>query len=80
MPKSEKKVFKNQHAIDLLASNVYFYRTHCNLTQLELANVVDIDVRQIQRIEYGVTDTKLSVIQALADALCVTISDLVSKR
>ena len=75
-----KKIFNNQHAIDTLAGNVLHYRTASKLTQKELAGRCDIDVRQVQRIEYGISDTKLSVIQSLADSLGVTISDLLTKR
>jgi len=76
----KKKVFKNQSTIDTLASNVLHYRTQRKMTQKELAGECDIDVRQIQRIEYGLTDSKLSVIQSLADALGVSLVTLLTKR
>ena len=72
--------FKNQKTINIVAENVRYFRTKLNLTQLELAVACDIDIRQIQRIEYSETDTKVTRLEKLAEGLNVTIVELVTKR
>lgn len=72
--------FKNQDTINVVGENVRHFRNKLELTQLQLADACEIDVRQIQRIEYGHSDTKLSRLQTVADNLQVTLAELVSKR
>lgn len=72
--------FKNQKTINIVAENVRYFRDKLNLTQLQLSVACDIDIRQIQRIEYSETDTKVTRLEKLAEGLNVTIAQLVTKR
>ena len=56
------------------------HRLRAGLTQPELGNRIGIDRRQIQRIERGETDARLSWLLLIADALGVTLADLVGSR
>jgi transcriptional regulator with XRE-family HTH domain len=47
-----------------------------DLTQLDLAAKLGIDVRQIRRIENGENETSLSNIYLLSEALGVKVGDL----
>jgi transcriptional regulator with XRE-family HTH domain len=56
------------------------HRERANLTQPELGNRIGIDRRQIQRIERGETDARLSWLLLIADALRLTLAELVAPR
>lgn len=56
------------------------HRVHAGLTQPELGNRIGIDRRQIQRIERGETDARLSWLLLIADALRLTLAELVAPR
>jgi transcriptional regulator with XRE-family HTH domain len=47
-----------------------------NLTQLDLAAKVGIDIRSLRRIENGESEASLSTIYFIANALNVSTSDL----
>lgn len=57
------------------------YRKKQGLTQTDLANRAELNIRQIQKIENGETQTEnvtLKTMQAIAQALHVKIDDLIS--
>ncbi|MFL5729760.1 MAG: helix-turn-helix domain-containing protein [Cytophagaceae bacterium] len=47
-----------------------------NITQLDLASQLGIDIRQLRRIENGEGNTSLTTIYLLTEALQVNIEDL----
>lgn len=51
-------------------------RKQKNITQEQLADYADIDLTQIGRIERGVTNTSISIVNKLAKALDVHPSEL----
>ena len=54
-----------------IAANTRSWRLRRGLTQEGLAEMADLDLRFIQRIERGTTNLSISVLIALADALDV---------
>ena len=57
------------------------YRKKQGLTQTDLANLAELNIRQIQKIENGEAKTEnitLKTMQAIAQALHVKIDDLIS--
>jgi transcriptional regulator with XRE-family HTH domain len=54
-----------------IAANTRRYRLKRGMTQEVLAEVADLDLRFIQRIERGSTNLSMSVLVALSDALLV---------
>jgi DNA-binding XRE family transcriptional regulator len=54
-----------------IAGNVRAWRIRRGLTQEALAEIADLDLRFIQRIERGLTNLSMAVLVALADALDV---------
>lgn len=64
-----------------MTNHVKTYRKKQGLTQAELANRAELNIRQIQKIENGEAKTEnitLKTIQAIAQALNVKIDDLIS--
>lgn len=62
-------------------NHVKMYRKKQGLTQTDLANLAGLNIRQIQKIEYGESKTEnitLKTMQAIAQALNVKIDDLIS--
>ena len=54
-----------------IAANTRRYRLKRGFTQEALAEVADLDLRFIQRIERGTTNLSISVLVALSDALAI---------
>jgi transcriptional regulator with XRE-family HTH domain len=54
-----------------IAANTRRYRLRRGLTQEGLAEIADLDLRFLQRIERGSTNLSISVLVALADALTI---------
>jgi transcriptional regulator with XRE-family HTH domain len=54
-----------------IAANTRKWRLRRGLTQEGLAEIADLDLRFIQRIERGTTNLSISVLVALAEALDV---------
>ena len=50
-------------------------RLQKNLTQKELAFILDVEISQITRIERGIINTSILNLMRIADALEVSISD-----
>lgn len=64
-----------------MTNHVKTYRKKQGLTQAELANRAELNIRQIQKIENGEVQTEnvaLKTMQAIAQALHVKIDDLIS--
>lgn len=62
-------------------NHVKTYRKKQGLTQADLANRAELNIRQIQKIENGEAKTEniaLKTMQAIAQALNVKIDDLIS--
>jgi transcriptional regulator with XRE-family HTH domain len=51
-------------------------RTEKNITQEELAYDADLDISQVGRIERGVVNTSICVLQRLAKALNIEMKEL----
>ncbi len=65
-----------------MINHVKTYRKKQGLTQTDLANRAELNIRQIQKIENGEVKTEnitLKTMQAIAQALNVKIDDLISR-
>ena len=60
--------------------NVVYYRKRKRLTQLQLAELVDIDRSHISAIELGNVDVSLDVILRLCEVLEITPKELFDSR
>ena len=64
-----------------MINHIKTYRKKQDLTQTDLANRAELNIRQIQKIENGEAQTEnvtLKTMQAIAQALHVKIDDLIS--
>lgn len=64
-----------------MTNHVKTYRKKQSLTQADLANRAELNIRQIQKIESGEAKTEnitLKTMQAIAQALGTKIDDLIS--
>lgn len=66
---------KNDEVIKAFGKRVRDLRTSQNLSQEDLANLADIPLSQIGRIERGEINTTLSTIVALSESLKRTVAD-----
>ena len=62
----------------ILAANVRYLRSDRRMTQERLAEVAEIDVRHVQRIEAGEANPQLDTLCLLAGALGTTPSELIA--
>ena len=60
--------------------NVVYYRKRLKMTQLELAELVDVDRSHISAIELGKVGVSFDVIFKLAEVLQITPKDLFDFR
>lgn len=67
---------KNNEVIKAFGKRVRDLRRSQNLSQEELANLADMPLSQVGRIERGETNPTISSVAALADALKQTIPEL----
>jgi len=74
--KYDALVKKYSEQITFFGENVKIYRQRRKLTQKELAEECNLDVRTIQRIENGQITVKLPVIFVLAEALKIQLNSL----
>ncbi len=65
-----------QRLMQKLGSRVKALRLVNKFTQIDLAAIVDVDVRTINRIESGTYNPTLKIISGLASAFEISISDL----
>lgn len=64
-----------------MINHIKTYRKKQGLTQTDLANRAELNIRQIQKIENGEAKTEnitLKTMQAIAQALNMKIDDLIS--
>jgi transcriptional regulator with XRE-family HTH domain len=59
-----------------VAANLFRARVRAQMTQEQLAELADIDLRFLQRVERGQTNVSVAVVVALADALGVPVGGL----
>ncbi|WP_121811035.1 helix-turn-helix domain-containing protein [Mucilaginibacter kameinonensis] len=62
---------QDSKGILLVGTNVRKYRTLLNLSVRDLANLLETDHSQINRIELGKVNTSIGIIFAIAEALKV---------
>lgn len=65
-----------QDFLNSFGNHVKQLRKSQDMTQLDLAVLAEMDVRQIQRIEYGEINTSIGNAYSLAKGLGITISEL----
>jgi transcriptional regulator with XRE-family HTH domain len=58
-----------------IGSRLQELRLQKNLTQKELAFIVDIEISQITRIERGIINTSILNLMKISDALEISMSD-----
>lgn len=63
-----------------LGLNIAFYRKKRNLTQMQLAELLDIDRSHMSAIELATVGVSLDVIFKICDVLCVAPKDLFDFR
>lgn len=68
---------RNQELINAFGKRLMEVRTEKGLSQEALANLADITISQVSRIERGEVNPTLSTIQALSHALKISRSELV---
>jgi transcriptional regulator with XRE-family HTH domain len=69
----------NENKLKLLGSRVKELRKERGLTQQALADLCEIDIRTIQRIESGKYEIGLFILYALADALEIKVGKLLDE-
>jgi transcriptional regulator with XRE-family HTH domain len=74
--KYETQVLKYQEQILQFGINVKKMRAKKGWTQLELANLSNLDIRTIQRIENGQITIKMPIIFVLAEAFGAPVTNL----
>ncbi len=73
MPATADRV---QDVLRALGANVQAYRVQAGLTQHQLAERADVDLRFLQRIERGTGVPSFPTIVGLADAVGAEVADL----
>lgn len=61
-----------------IGTNIKIYRKKQNLTQKELATIVDVTDATINRYEQGQREPNIEMMNKIADALNVSVNDLIS--
>ncbi|WP_428329020.1 helix-turn-helix domain-containing protein [Mucilaginibacter sp.] len=62
---------RDNQGILLVGANIRKYRTAAKLSQQDLANMIDTDLSQINRIELGKINTTVAILFAIGKALNV---------
>ncbi len=78
MVKSKRKNIRNDEFLKELGIHFRKVRENKGLTQQELADLVDVEVMQISRIERGTVNTSICMIKEIAENLNIKLSDLFS--
>lgn len=60
--------------------NIVYYRKRARLTQLQLAELVDVDRSHISAIELGKVGVSFDVLFKMCEVLCVTPKELFDFR
>jgi transcriptional regulator with XRE-family HTH domain len=78
---SEKKKnpVKNEKLIQVFGDNVRRFRKEHKLSQKELADLCDVDTITISRIERNISNTTISTIAIIANALGIEPSKLLEE-
>ena len=71
------KQFKNQSYLERVGKKLVEIRERENITQEKLQELTGFDTRQIGRIERAESNTSISMIKEIADALKIKVSEIV---
>ena len=71
---------EKEEILHVFAENVRKYRVQKGLTQLDLSAAVDIDLRQIKRYEAASSTATIVYACRIADALGVSVDDLLRMK
>lgn len=72
--KPSAKRFAKQ--LQCLAANIKRLRKELNLTQMQLAEMVDIELKYLQKLESGRKNSSIAVVLAIAEAFNVDLDEL----
>ncbi len=72
----KKNPEKNEKLIQVFGENVRKFRKERNLSQKELAELCDVDTITVSRIERNISNTTISTIAIIAEALRIPPSKL----
>jgi transcriptional regulator with XRE-family HTH domain len=67
---------KDKYYLKAFGQNVKKLRTSKNLTQQHLADILDVEISQISRIERGVVNTSIINVKNIAEGLKIEVADL----
>lgn len=70
------KNYRDQPYLDKLGQRIVAIRKLKNITQEKLAELCDLDVRTIGRIERAETNATVSILKLIADAFKIKSSEL----
>lgn len=70
------KNYRDQAYLDKLGQRIVAIRRLKNITQEKLAELCDLDVRTIGRIERAETNATISILKLIADAFKIKASEL----
>ncbi|NHA05512.1 helix-turn-helix transcriptional regulator [Mucilaginibacter sp. HC2] len=70
------KNVRNQPLINALGQRVRILRTQKKLSMERLAELSEIDYRQVSYVELGQTDASISTLSALCKGLEITLAEL----
>lgn len=73
---------KNEYKVNYekFGLNIVYYRKRARLTQLQLAELVDVDRSHISAIELGKVGVSFDVLFKMCEVLCVTPKELFDFR
>lgn len=69
-------LIKDQKFVNSLGNQIRNLRVKKNISQEELANIADIPINQVGRIERGEVNTTVVTIKAIAEALEIPLREL----
>jgi len=70
------KQYRDQKLLNYIGENILKLRLKKGLSQESLAEISQLDTRQIGRLERGETNSTISILKRIADALEVDICDI----
>jgi Predicted transcriptional regulator with C-terminal CBS domains len=76
----KKNPEKNEKLIQVFGENVRKYRKERNLSQKELADLSEVDIITISRIERNISNTTISTIAIIANALGIKPALLLEEK
>ncbi len=72
------KQYRNQPYLEKVGKRLVAIREQRNMSQEKLQELTGFDTRQIGRIERAESNTSISIIKAIAEALNVPIAELLN--